>query len=410
MLTNHSESTEKMEDTAWSSDPFEIDQVIRSFQNKSNFIEKLLIQLEKKGYSGPSDNERAIIAFLKECYAEANIDYVDRTLKNWLASGKPSTNKDGRKNILRLCFALGLTVEETANFFHFALFEPAFNFKDLFEASCYFCMNNGRPYSDVEELIKTIDALPKGEGPESTLATVRVGEEIKSITDENAFINYWISNCISFARQKVTATEEAKHLLSECYGIATEYCERMRLSDKDTGNWPRRVNSPDKLLLVIYGFFGRATQSVKDASKAAGKKRVQFYTKRIAKSDFPDSVKRNFPQRRQIQFIEEGTATYDILRKAIIVLHFFSFFASLENKGFPTDGCYEDYTDSINSLLIVTELISPEMSKIITNTIGDNGQSYFGLSFYRRGQYAIQGIIQSTITSHNNNCPITVIS
>jgi len=322
-------------------DADEIEDFIRSFQDQSTFRDKLFTRMQALGFAGDFENLDETKKFLLRCFADAHIDdVVNNTILNWLKTGRPSTSDTGKQNIYKLCFALKMGVEDTSVFFHQAVLDHPFNYKNLFEAACYFCMNTGRPYSRVKFLIDEIVKLPKNPSQDTIQTTARVGENISRITSEAEFIGYWLAHCSGFEAQKVTATREATKLLNRCYEVANEYCDILRIRGNDAA--PKRVNNPDKLLQVIYGYPARSTELGKRIFKLS-----------ISKSDFPDPIKRNFPQRQQFENISSGSASYEVLRKAIIVLHFFHYFAEKAVRQIPLYGqkACDDYEANLNRLL-----------------------------------------------------------
>jgi hypothetical protein len=74
----------------------------------------------------------------------------------------------------------------------------------------------------------------------------------------------------------------------------------------------------DELLRIIYGYGARAEENDQKVHKQS-----------ISKSNFPDLIKRNWPQREQFQqILDKKTASYDTIRRALIMLGFYDFFAN----------------------------------------------------------------------------------
>lgn len=288
------------------------------------FKEKLYNQMQISGYTGNIDNQEAALVYLKNSCSDAGVLIQPQTLKNWVVHGKASTDSRGRKNIFKLCFALRMNLGNTKDFFHKALFTRPFNYKDLYESVCCFCLNTNRRYQDVERLVRIIEGLPPQKYNNEWRSTVKIGSCIEQCRTEDELIRYWCVNSADFERQKLTATEEVMSLFEQCKDAARNYY--------GDDNWD--YNSADKLLGAMFGINPRV---VKDG--------IRPLCKVFSESDFPPAIKRNFPQREQIKNIKNGNATDDVLRKALIAFSFFKFFASIKEPEF------EDFEDELNNRL-----------------------------------------------------------
>lgn len=305
--------------------PWRKDVILKMDETKL-FKEKLDERMKAAGFSGDINDQAKSLAFLKECCKNAGVSILPQTLKNWVSSGSVNVDSRSRANFYKLCFALKMNLSETTAFFHKALLTRPFNYKDLYESVCCFCLNTNRRYQDVERLVKQIQELPPYKTDVVWGSTAMIGSCIKKCRTEDELINYWILNSAGFTHQKETARAEVKSLLYRCYEAASVYYA-------DCG-W--KYNNPDELLGAMFGFNARA---VKDGKK--------LYAKAISESDFPPAIRRNFPQREQIKNILDDNANVsdDVLRKALIAFSFFEFYASDPNADF------EDFEEVLNSRL-----------------------------------------------------------
>lgn len=303
------------------------------------FKHQLFKQMNACGFSGSQDDIDQALQFLQKCCHAAGVDILPKTLVSWLKNGKVASTADNRKNIYKLCFALNMNVNQTKEFFLKGVLERPFNYKDLYESVCFFCLNTKRPYADVEQLVAKISNLPKREDADYAENTEQIGNEIAGFTTEEELIDFWINSCASFEKQQQTVTREVKNLLNSCYSIATRYNERFCYEGK-----PKKVSSPAALLETIYGYGARKTQ---------GGKRI--FRRSISKSDFPASIKKNFPQNQQLHDILKGTASHDVLRKALIVLDFFCYFADVklteDSESYDPYEHFLMFQDELNDLL-----------------------------------------------------------
>ena len=337
LLENGTE-TQMAEDMLWEMDPDDDSclmsrEYILQIDTSALFKEKLFERMCCCGFSGDISDTIAAVSFLDGRCRAANIDLERNTLSNWINTGKIAATVDGRKNIYKLCFALDMSMDETAAFFYKAVLEHPFNYKDLYEAVCCFCLNTGRHYAEVDLLVEKAGKMAKN-ATADPYVTEWVGGGIKACSTEDQFIDFWIQHSATFGDQKQTAKKLTEDLLDKCYKIAPLYCKKVQ--------YPlclRKIKSPDALLNIIYGYGAR---------KVEDGRRVQ--TRSIAKSAFPPAIKRNFPQRQQFAEIKKGTASYEVLRKALIVLEFFYFFAG-QKVNQVKESPFDDFCKELNDLL-----------------------------------------------------------
>lgn len=295
--------------------------VITQMDETRLFKEKLDERMKAIGFSAAINNQADAVAFLKECCDKAGVSILSQTLKNWVTSGKYSVDSRSRSNFYKLCFALEMNLDETKAFFHKALLTRPFNYKDLYEAVCCFCLNTNRSYRDVERLVQQIQGMPPQKTDTSWRNTALIGSYIERCRTEDELVEYWMLNSAGFTHQRETATVEVKALLNRCYTAATSYYAE--------GSWT--CSNPDELLGAMFGFNARA---VKDGKN--------LYAKAISESDFPPAIRRNFPQREQIKNILNNKASDDVLRKALIAFSFFEYYA-LED-----DPDFEEFEEMLN--------------------------------------------------------------
>ena len=76
------------------------------------------------------------------------------------------------------------------------------------------------------------------------------------------------------------------------------------------------------------------------------------YKKSISKSNFPELIKRNWPQREQFaQILEKKTASYDVIRRALIMLTFYDFTANATVNHALEYGIFDEFVDEMNTVL-----------------------------------------------------------
>lgn len=159
------------------------------------FDEALTAFIEVHGYTGDLTDVPAKAQFLREKFKAANVK-PPRDFKEWFVPNK----KFSRKTAFQICFAFGLGVDETNDFFRCVQFERSFDCHTISEAVYYFCMRNGLSYTEAQEIIdripvpKKVKTIPNHE----VLYTGTIIEYINGIDDKEKLIQYIIDNINDF--------------------------------------------------------------------------------------------------------------------------------------------------------------------------------------------------------------------
>ena len=286
---------------------------IESLDEVKTFYEYVYFYAHEKGFKGEESDADGLAQFVFQLGNKRNVTLGSlNTLKNWFKKAPPSGSQQGRENVYALCFALGLDASKTKEFFLKAYLERPFNYKNINEAVYFFCLKNKLPYSKAKEMIQKIEAKPYVENKDAEQVTELVGLAISEMSNEEDLIKYLVENRSAFEKtQNQTATAKIIELYKECKELAIKEHKRLHINDNIS------VENIDNLLEAITGYNARETYN--------GKK---VYKTSISKSKLPAAVRKNFPQREQFKQIEKGTASFDVIRKFLIMLKFYHFFAN----------------------------------------------------------------------------------
>lgn len=309
---------------------------LQSLNVVENFYEYVFYYAQKCGFDGEKQDADALAKFIYTKGEEKNASLSSlATLKNWLKKAPPTGNQAGRENVYKLCFALGMNAKETKEFFLKAYLERPFNYKNIHEATYYFCLNNGLAFSAAEGIIAKIEAEPFVENDDAENITEKIGYDISSIATEDDFIKYIVDNRSGFEVQNKTATDKINELVEVCKALAKA---EHKLLYKDEIS----VKNIDELLTIITGYSARETLN--------GEK---VFKKSISKSKLPDAIRQNFPQREQFKNIEDSKASFDVIRKFLILLKFYHFFADalVHNAENLEQGLFDEFVDETNEML-----------------------------------------------------------
>ncbi len=284
---------------------------IESLVQTSNFYDYTLKNAKKIGFDKATKEE--LIDFLNNRCITKNIFFSKspsenkKTLKRWLIKNCIPTK---RNEIYKLCFALDMDTTTTTEFFLKGCFERPFNCKDIDEATYFFCMSNNLTYTDALDIIEEINIKNTSNANEDIVETENVRSVIQKIDSRKKFIGYMVENSWI---QNQTGCEKVLHLIDICKNYATAENNKIGICEE-----LKSISSIDDMLAVIYGYRARLMEDGKE-----------IYKKTISKSNFPPSIKQNFPQAKQLQSIENKTASYDVIRKALIMLYFYYFYSEL---------------------------------------------------------------------------------
>lgn len=205
-LLNIKAETLSLDDDCYEESLLEVSALFRGFD------EALTAFIEEHGYTGDLTDVPAKAQFLREKFKAANVK-LPRDFKEWFVPNK----KLSRKTAFQICFAFGLGVDETNNFFRCIQFERGFDCHTISEAVYYFCMRNGLSYLEAQEIIdripvtKKVKAIPNRE----VLYTGTIIEYINGINDKEMLIQYIIDNINDFQYNNATAIKYIQELWSE---------------------------------------------------------------------------------------------------------------------------------------------------------------------------------------------------
>lgn len=321
---------------------------VEQLDTVSLFTDGILTQIRRLGYTGGSDDTAQAVSYVDNLCQEAGVSLSRQTIKNWFTKGKADSSANGRNNIYQLCFALKMDAVQTAEFFLKCYLERPFNFKQLNEAIYFYCLNTGRTFSKAQELLAEVQGTPVMENPLAEDVTEQIGRDILLIQDDPALLRYLQENRAGFAQQNKTATQTVRQLLDACTKDANQ-ARQSYLFYEEQGE----VKTIDDLLSVIYGYSARATRQVKTPG-ADGKEisvSQHIYSESIAASSFPELIRRNFPQRQQFENIDKGKASYDVIRKALIMLQFYHFYAGAKNQKADISNLMDEFVTETNQIL-----------------------------------------------------------
>lgn len=296
------------------------------------FGEGLATMIQQK-YPGVPSQE--IIDFIVASSKKNAVDLKEiaskNTLKNWFNEGlRPKKGEDSREKIFALAFALQFTVEETAELFHKVYLDRAFDFRSENEIIYYFCLSNGKSWSDAKRIISSIEHIESSN--DITEYTSEMKEDIDKLKDEKDLLSHIKTHRHNLEKNNVTAKRQLEQLLEEAKNYAIKEAEFPEHEGQFDGYWKKEDTVS---INFMYGIITDTTPSTKKGTTTI------FNNARL-----PKELANRFPEAASFS---EKDPTYESIRKMIILLfsYVFWFHVQWEHKECDLD----DYTAQLDSLL-----------------------------------------------------------
>ena len=125
------------------------------------FKEGLTELLEKKGYSGKTNDIKALSEFLISRLQKINSPIGKATVISWFdRKHSPKVEPGSRSKIYEICFALELSYEETLWFFQHVYYDRAFNCHTIDEAVYYYAFLKHLTYPEAQSIIQEVKDAP----------------------------------------------------------------------------------------------------------------------------------------------------------------------------------------------------------------------------------------------------------
>lgn len=280
------------------------------------------------GYSGDVTDVSAKARFVTERFKVARIK-PPRNIDKWFVPVK----KLERKTVFQLCFAFGLDVEKTNDFFRRVRFERSFDCHTVSEAVYYFCMRNRLSYPDAQEIIDSI-RIPESVKtiPErDVLYTGTIIDYINSIDDTKKLIRYIEDNADDFRYNNATAVsfiQELWKIIAADDGLAVRegaLIDRINQSENVSDDYVV-VGKGDGTWTIFSQIIGLSV-SQKDAYKSGRSLTSVLSDNKL----MPLRADYCFPNRQNIEKLVRGelVADHEIIRKILILLVFYKYWAAL---------------------------------------------------------------------------------
>lgn len=310
------------------------------------FDEALTEFITEHGYTGDASDVNVKAQFLREKFKAKGIK-LPRDFKEWFVSVK-NLDKD---TLFQVCFAFGLNVDETEDFFRRIYCARGFDCHTIKEAVYYFCIKNHRTYADAKEIIERIPNSPKAKKlpvPGEIRYTGTIIQDIDSLADEEELIQYITSNIDSFRYNNATVSkyiQDLWHGISCPGGLAERevpILERWNYCEEELDN--RAVVDAD---ISTWAVFSQILGLSKGTEKEYAVKYDRSLHSVFSNNNLmPLKAAYCFPNRQNIDKICRGELVGDdeVMRKLLILLVFYTYWAkiSIDSGGKGLDDRQDD--------------------------------------------------------------------
>lgn len=286
-------------------DNYEIDtllltQEVIELNERKVFLEGVANYL---GNVAANDTE-AMLAEVQERYANKGIE-LKKAVKGWFGKTdvSPSTDQAYRRNLYDFCYALDMDYQTTAEFFLKSFLTIPFNYKDKDDAVYFYCMKMGRDYKTLQHLLDEADKLAITNT--NVDITEQIGMQILSIEKDDEFIKYLQNHCY-----------DRKHQYETAKAKIADYILQNKSLVPGKGNDAYENLGTKKNSALLAAILGYRYQGLEPQQR-----------KHMKASGLP-----TFPRDADIDKViaTENEASFDILRKTLILMKFYNFYRNLQ--------------------------------------------------------------------------------
>lgn len=308
-----------------------IDELEKAAAGFRCFDEALDAFLLEHGYGGETADTDGKINYIKQKYKAEKID-IPRNIKKWYSEHKSFE----RGTAFSLCFAFGLNLEETEDFFRRVMLQRCFDCHSMEELIYCYCIHRGYSYQRAQELIQN---APKVKADKMSfggdlLYTFVIEDEVKGFRNDSELLDFLDKNKEQFGYNNVSAVMLIRKLWN---GISEE-------GESDEGGLARRER---KSLYDAADTEDRAADGTKASLWSVYKQILGLYGDKFSQIDAARTIKpmlrdsrllnplaeKAFPDRDGLNKILNGEHISDErVRKMMILLLFYEYWVKLALK------------------------------------------------------------------------------
>lgn len=316
------------------------------------FSEGLDEFITSHGYGGDLADADQKIAFIRDTFVRSGMT-PPRELGKWYTENQ--TIK--RETAFQICFAFGLDGTETDEFFRKVYTkERSFDCHRVQEAVYYFCLNHGLSYADAQEICRQLPPPPKKPQPGLTAVyTSSIIAELNGLDTCEELVRYLSDNIAQFSRNNITAYATVDRLWQEIAGtnglLEREYARFYVAGDDAATGTRAKLSLKDNGFRAWDAYLAIFQLDKEQVSKLKPERTIRPVIE-LLHADAQDS----FPDRQGIEAILAGKpASYERIRKLLILLEFYAFWARKRLETGSCDAGEHDgarFIDTVNQFMI----------------------------------------------------------
>ena len=270
-------------------------------EKESIFLQGLSERLNALGFACAPDDTGLMLEEIRRRYKTILGINCPRTVVEWVRGTIPGISN--RRNNYELCFALEMDFEQTADFFRRYFLTLPWGCKSRTDAIFLYCIYHRKPYSEAARMLDGSQSFVPQENAHT--ATAQIFQTIISTDDDAAFLEYLSAHCYGNEQQFMTARAK---IIEETERVK----ERLRKDISKEIVSKNRLNSNVIAELLSYKY--------------------QEDTEGRFVFDLPDRYTSSLPNDVTLGKILNGsTASYETLRKTLMLLHFSNFYSEASN-------------------------------------------------------------------------------
>lgn len=295
----------------------ELLKIAASFRTFDSALDEFL---QSHGYSGSIDSINSKIVFIKEKFDTSGIE-PPRNLSRYYTEHI----RIERNTAFKFCFAFGLNIEQTNDFFRRICLERSFDCHDIEEAIYYYSISNRLSYEQAQSIINKAPKADKAKADINgeVLYTSTIVKVIDRIKNADELLKYFENNIGQFGYNHVSANKNITALWNKISGENGLAAKERSSFLPETGN---KSKSPNTSVWKIYlQILGVDKISAKALCTDRSLKPI-LKDNKLLHSLAADS----FPDRDGItKILNNEHVSHERTRKIIILLSFYVFWITL---------------------------------------------------------------------------------
>lgn len=327
------DSTEYIYDDIFSGDPVFnpsspqdlIDGINKALELDSQpiFLEGLAKRLCELGTICTKDDKQIMLAEVKRRFKQLLGKSCPKAIESWVKGTPPGVTS--RCNHYDLCYALEMDLIQVRVFFQKYYLTIPFNVKDRVDAVYLYCFAHKKPYADAVRFLSHSKGFVAQENAHTH--TSQIEQTILETDDDDKFIEYLSAHCYNNEQQFQMARELINNDIDEIKKIVLA---------KDHTNSIRKGRENSSVIDELLGYRYQSPDR-----KGLSRKLPKRFTESLINDVTLGKI------------INGEKATYETLRKALMLCRFYRFYNEANNIDELTiNGNLLDFYDELNNLLI----------------------------------------------------------